>query len=173
MVVSRSHLHLHFRRRRGGRETSPAVLSTVIISIGCPKEKEREIRNIMYIREAVFCWLRIRHWQAATAGELSVAPLSFSSRCHCKIVAANKQETDWKKNWNSFIMEGMYLHVHVCLCACNTFVVCTVHFNNWPDPSWQIIFQSGNNMSLFLRSVLFKIHAGRWRIQPKQLPVHR
>lgn len=120
-MISRSHLHLHFWRRRGGRETSLAVLSTVIISIGCPKEKEREIRNTTYIREGVYCWLRIRHWQAATAGELSVAPLSFSSRCHCKIVAANKLETNWKKNWKSFILEGMYSHVHVCPSACNIF----------------------------------------------------
>lgn len=47
-------MHLHFRRSRGGKETSLAALSTVIISLGCPKEKVREIRNIMYIREGVY-----------------------------------------------------------------------------------------------------------------------
>lgn len=48
-------MHLHFRRRKAGRKTGLGVLSTVIIRIGCPKEKERKIRNIAYIRAGIYC----------------------------------------------------------------------------------------------------------------------
>ena len=48
-------MHLHFRRRRTSRKTDLGVLSAVLINIGCPKEKEREIRNIAYIRAGIYC----------------------------------------------------------------------------------------------------------------------
>lgn len=55
MFISRSNLHLYFKRRRAGRKADLGVLSAVLISIDCPKDKGREIRNIAYVKAGTYC----------------------------------------------------------------------------------------------------------------------